>query len=82
MVEPASNSENQNGLVYLTESSYRQLVNSLDTKSFNLEAVQVTFNHLYDNWKFYKMFNKSDIKFLYKSYLVLSGDSSSIFYLS
>lgn len=74
------NIDSQNNLVYLTESSYRQLVNTSDTKTFDLENAKEIFNQIYDNWKFYKMFNKSDFKFLYKSYLLLSGESGSFFY--
>ena len=74
------NIDSQNNLVYLTESSYRQLVNTSDTKTFDLENIKVIFNQIYDNWKFYKMFNKNDFKFLYKSYLLISGDSESVFY--
>lgn len=80
MTEINSNSEIQNNTVYLTESSYKQLVNRSDTEKFNLDDVKVIFNQIYDNWKFYKMFNKSDYKFLFKCYLLLKGEGVSLFY--
>ena len=70
----------QDNIVYLTESSYRQLFNTSDTNTFDLENIKAILNQIYDNWKFYKMFNKNDFKFLYKSYLLLSGENGSIFY--
>lgn len=80
MNEISTSKEMQNNLVYITESSYKQLVRKSDINSFDIDKVKVIFNQIYDNWRLYKMFNKSDFKFLYKSYLLLSGESESVFY--
>ncbi|MEA5459915.1 hypothetical protein VB796_12745 [Arcicella sp. LKC2W] len=66
--------------VYLTESSYKQLINNTDIKSFNFEDAMAIFKQYYDNWRFYKMFNKNDIKFLYKNFSLLSGEENNIYY--
>jgi hypothetical protein len=80
MIKNNQNLDKQNQVVYLTESSYRQLVNSSDTQTFDLKNVKANLNQIYDNWKFYKMFNRGDFKFLYKSYLLISGETGSVFY--
>lgn len=67
-------------LVYLTESSYRQLISNTDVKSFNFEDAMAIFNQYYTNWRFYKMFNKNDIKFLFKNFSLLSGEANGIHY--
>ncbi len=69
-----------NSLVYLTESNYRQLIGCSDIKHYDFENAISLFKQLYDNWKFYKMFNKYDIKFLFKNFILLSGENENLFF--
>lgn len=74
------NEEKKEKFVFLTNSSFKQLTRYSNTRTYDEKVALEIFKSYYDNWKFYKMFNKNDIKFLYKQFLLLSGESENVFY--
>ena len=55
------NEERNEKFVFLTSSSFKQLTRNSKIKIYDEKVALEIFKDYYDNWKFYKMFNKNDI---------------------